>query len=249
VLAVVDSVRGASLPGGFLPSASPRPIDASVAVVVFLGAWVAAQLVASIVLAVVHGTGTGTDPTFAAMAVALAGAWSTYLAAMWMASQRAGSGDVVADYGIRFRPIDVVGLGIGAVCSLVLIRVVYLPLEAIWPATFNEERLTENAEDLVARADGSTWLVVLVVVVGAPLVEELFYRGLLQRSLAARYHEAAVVVAVAAVFAVVHFRAVEIPGLFAIGLVFGWAALRTDRLGMAIAIHAGFNAVGIAQAL
>jgi uncharacterized protein len=247
---VVDSARGgASLPGGFLPSASPRPIDASVAAAVFLGAWIVAQIVASIVLAAVHGTDTTTDPTFTTTAVALAGAWSTYLAAMWLASQRAGSGDVVADYGIRFRPVDLVGLGIGAVCSLVLIRVVYLPLEAIWPSTFSEERLTENAEELVARAEGTTWLVLVVVVVGAPLVEELFYRGLLQRSLAARYHEVLVVVAVAALFALVHFRPVEIPGLFAIGLVFGWAALRTDRLGMAIMIHAGFNAVGIAQAL
>jgi membrane protease YdiL (CAAX protease family) len=247
---VVDSARGsASLPGGFLPSVSPRPIDAPTAAVVFVGAWLAAQIVASIVLSVLHGTTTTTDPSFQVTAAALAGAWATYLAAMWLASQRAGSGSVVADYGIWFRPVDVLGLGIGALCSLVLIRLVYLPLEAIWPATFSEDRLTENAEDLVARADGSTWLVVVVVVIGAPIVEELFYRGLLQRSLAARYREGLVVVAVAAVFAIVHFRPVEIPGLFAIGLVFGIAAVWTGRLGMAIAIHAGFNAVGIVQAL
>lgn len=247
---MVESARGsASLPGGFLPSASPRPIDAPTAAVVFLGAWLAAQIVASIVLSVLDGTATTTDPSFQVTAAALAGAWATYLTAMWLASQRAGSGSVVADYGIRFRPVDVLGLGIGALCSLVLIRLVYLPLEAIWPATFSEERLTENAEDLVARADGSTWLVVIVVVIGAPVVEELFYRGLLQRSLAARYREGFVVVAVAAVFAIVHFRPVEIPGLFAIGLVFGVAALWTGRLGMAMTIHAGFNAVGIVQAL
>ena len=38
--------------GGFLPSAAPRPIDASTAVVTFLGAWVVAQLVSSVILAV-----------------------------------------------------------------------------------------------------------------------------------------------------------------------------------------------------
>lgn len=247
---MVESVHGgASLPGGFLPSASARPIDANTAVAVFLGAWVVSQVVAAIVLVVLHGAETSTDPTFTVTVTALAGAWSVQLAAMWLASQRAGSGDVVTDYGIRFRTVDGVGLAIGALCSLVLIRVVYLPLEAIWPDTFSEERLTENAENLVARAEGSTWLVVLVVVVGAPLVEELFYRGLLQRSLAARYRDGLVVVVVAALFAVVHFRPVEFPGLFAIGIVFGVAALRTHRLGMPIAIHAGFNAVGIAQAL
>ncbi len=245
---MVDSARGsASLPGGFLPSAAPRPIDAPTAAATFLGAWLAAQIVASlIVVAVADRTD---DPSFGVTALALVGAWTTYLAAMWLASQRAGSGSMVADYGLRFRPIDVVGLGIGVLCSLVLIRLVYLPLEALWPATFSQTKLNENAQDLVDSAGGSAWVVVAVVVVGAPLMEELFYRGLLQRSLASRYSEGLVVVGVAALFALVHFRPIEIPGLFVIGLVFGFVALRTGRLGMAIMIHAGFNATGILQAL
>lgn len=247
---MVDSARGsASLPGGFLPSAAPRPIDAPTGAATFVGAWLVAQIVASIIVLVLHGSDRSTDPTFGVTAVALAGAWTTYLVAMWLASQRAGSGSVVADYGLWFRAIDVLGLGIGVLCSLVLIRLVYLPLEALWPSTFSETRLNENAQDLVDSASGSTWLVVAVVVVGAPLMEELFYRGLLQRSLASRYDEGLVVVGVAAVFALVHFRPIEIPGLFVIGLVFGFVALRTGRLGMAIMIHAGFNATGILRAL
>ena len=115
-------------------------------------------------------------------------------------------------------------MAIGAGSQLVLIRVVYLPLEALWPGTFTEDRLTENAQDLVDRAGGaSTLLLFAVVVIGAPVVEELFYRGLLQRSLAARFNEGAVLVAVAAIFATVHFRPVEFPGLFVFGLVLGWA--------------------------
>jgi membrane protease YdiL (CAAX protease family) len=245
---VVDSARGsASLPGGFLPSAAPRPIDARTAAATFLGAWLAAQIVASLILVAVADRAT--DPSFGVTALALVGAWTTYLVAMWLASQRAGSGSMVADYGLWFRPIDAVGVGIGVLCSLVLIRIVYLPLEALWPTTFSEARLNENAQDLVDSAGGSTWTVVAVVVVGAPLMEELFYRGLLQRSLASRYSDWLAVVGVAALFALVHFRPIEIPGLFVIGLVFGFAALRTGRLGMAIMIHVGFNATGILQAL
>jgi membrane protease YdiL (CAAX protease family) len=247
---VVDSARGsASLPGGFLPSAAPRPIDARTAAATFLGAWLIAQIVASVVVVVLHGSDAGTDPTFSITALALVGAWTTYLVAMWMASQRAGSGSMVADYGLWFRWIDVLGIAIGVLCSLVLIRIVYLPLEALWPTTFSEDRLNENARELVDRAGSSTWVVLLVVVVGAPVMEELFYRGLLQRSLASRFNEGLVVVGVALLFATVHFRPIEIPGLFVIGLVFGVAALRTGRLGMAIMIHAGFNATGILQAL
>jgi membrane protease YdiL (CAAX protease family) len=228
-----------------LRSTAPHPIDASTAVFTFVGAWVVAQIVSSVILLVLHGD-TATDPSFAALAVALVGAWSSYLVAMWIASQRAGSRDPITDYGIEVRLPDLLGLGVGALAQLVLIRIVYLPLEALWPATFSEDRLTENAQDLVDRAgDGSMWLLVLVVVFAAPLVEELFYRGLLQRPLAARFSQVPVVVGVAAVFALVHFRPAEFPGLFAVGLLFGWSALRWDRLGPAIMIHVGFNLTGL----
>ena len=248
---MVDSARsGASLPGGFLPSAAPRPIDAQTAVTVFVGAWLVAQIVASVVVAVLAGSDSSSDPAFSVTVVARAGAWTTYLVAMWTTSQRAGSGSMTADYGLWVRWVDVLGLGVGVLGNLVLIRLVYLPLEAIWPATFSDDRLNENARDLVDRASGSsTVLLVLVVVIGAPVVEELFYRGLLQRSLASRFNEGAVLVVVAFVFAVVHFRPIEIPGLFVIGLVFGFAALRSGRLGPAIMIHAGFNATGLLLAL
>lgn len=231
--------------GGFLRSAAPHTIDAGAAVFAFVGAWVVAQIVSSLILLVLHGD-PDTDPSFAVLAVALLGAWSSYLVGMWILSQRAGSRDPIADYGIEIRWPDMLGLGVGAVAQLVLIRVVYLPLEALWPDTFSEDRLTENAQDLVDRAgDGSVWLLVLVVVIGAPLVEELFYRGLLQRSLAARFSHGPVLVGVAALFAVVHFRPAEFPGLFAIGLLFGWSALRWNRLGPAIMVHVGFNLTGL----
>lgn len=208
----------------------------------FVGAWVAAQAVSTVILAALGNGYAATEVSFGVLVVALLGAWASYLVGMGIASQRAGSGQVIADYGITFRWIDLAGLAIGAGAQLVVIRVVYLPLEALWPDTFTQDRLTENAQDLVDRAGGaSTLLLVAVVVIGAPLIEELFYRGLLQRSLAARFNEGAVLVAVATTFAAVHFRPIEFPGLFVFGLILGWAALRTDRLGMAITIHVGFN--------
>jgi membrane protease YdiL (CAAX protease family) len=213
---------------------------------VFVGSWVVAQLVSSVILVALGDGDAATEVSFGVLAVALCGAWASYLIGMWLASERAGSGSFIADYGVAFRWVDLAGLGVGAGAQLVLIRVVYLPLEGLWPDTFSEDRLTENAQDLVDRAGGaSTWLLIGVVVLGAPIVEELFYRGLLQRSLAARFNEGAVLVVVAAVFAVVHFRPIEIPGLFVFGLLLGWAALRTHRLGPAITIHVGFNLTGL----
>lgn len=232
--------------GGFLPSAAPRPIEASTAVVTFVGAWIAAQVISSVILVALGDGDASSEVSFGVLAAALGGAWAAYLVGMWVASERAGSGSMVADYGLWFRWVDLVGLAVGAGAQLVVIRVVYLPLEALWPDTFSEDRLTENAQDLVDRAGGaSTVLLVAVVVIGAPIVEELFYRGLLQRSLADRFNEGAVLVFVAAVFAAVHFRPIEFPGLFVFGLMLGWAALRYRRLGPAITIHVGFNLTGL----
>jgi membrane protease YdiL (CAAX protease family) len=214
----------------------------------WLGAWLVGNVVGSFVLVAVNGGSADDAPIWATVLGALL-LWVPFLVALTWLSRTDGTGDPVADYGLRFEPIDLVGLVIGVLGQLVLIRLVYLPLEAIWPDTFSQDRLQENARDLWDRADG-VWLValVLVVVVGAPLVEELVYRGLLQGAMVRRLDDVLAVVVVAAWFAVIHFRPVEYPGLFAIGLVFGVCALVTRRLGMSVMAHLAFNAVGLALA-
>ncbi|NND74658.1 MAG: CPBP family intramembrane metalloprotease [Ilumatobacter sp.] len=228
------------------PSASPSPIDVRTAILTFVGAWVVAQLLTSIVLTIFGETGDPSSIPIGVLAVALAVTWSVYVASMWFASDRSGTADPIADFGIVVVPLDLLGLGIGVLAQLVVVRLVYLPLENWWPDTFTNDDLQRNAEDLVDRAGGiTTLLLVAIVVIGAPVVEELFYRGLLQRSLLARINDSVVVVGVAAVFALIHFRPVEYPGLFAFGLIVGAAAKLTGRLGPSIMIHVGFNATGL----
>jgi len=249
--AVSGPPRRASHPvrSAIRPSATPVPIEPRVAVVVFAASWMAAQLLSAVALAIFGGGESVAETPIGVLAVSLLAAWSAYLGGMWYASQRAGTGDPVADYGITFAPIDAAGVAIGVLSQLVLVGIVYLPLEALWPDTFTDDRLQENARDLVDRADGgSIVLLVLIVVVGAPVVEELFYRGLLQRPLVARFSDALVVIGVAALFALVHFRPVEYPGLFAFGLVLGTCAALTDRLGLPIVTHMSFNLTGLVLA-
>ncbi len=233
------------------PSIGWGAVDAPTAVATFLVAWVLAQFASFAVLAAFGEAGDpATTIPIAVLGAALLATWSVYVGSMWVSSYRSGTGDFVADYAVRVRPVDAIGLVIGALSQLLLVPLVYWPLQQIWPDAFSDEKLQETAKDLVDRAEGgSVVLLVLLVVVGAPVVEELFYRGLLQGSLAARYRPTVVVVGVAAVFALIHFRPVEYPGLFAFGLVLGVCALRTGRLGMPIAAHVGFNASGLAVAL
>lgn len=233
------------------PSTGVQPIDSRAAVATFLVAWVLAQFASFAVLSAFGEAGVPIDEiSIRVLAAGLITTWSVYLASMWITSRQVGSGDFAADYRLRFAPVDAVGLGIGVLSQLVLVNLVYIPLRMAWPETFSDDRLKETAQGLVDRASGSTTvLLVLLVVVGAPLVEELFYRGLLQRSLAARFNDVVVLVVVAAVFAAIHFRPVEFPGLFVFGLVLGGCLQWSGRLGTPIMAHVGFNATGLVLVL
>jgi len=210
----------------------------------FLGGWLVGNVLGG--LAIAFFAADAADPTIPVLAISLLALWSAEIVACVLASRSIGTGDVRADLGLFARPIDLLGVPIGVAAQLVLIPLVYVPLVEIWPETFTQERLEETARDLVDRADGGMIvLLALLVVIGAPLVEEVLYRGLLQRPALERFPRWIVIVAVAAVFALFHFRPIEFVGLFVAGLVFGACAARTGRLGMAITAHVAFNATGV----
>jgi uncharacterized protein len=221
-------------------------IDVRVAAAVWFTAWLGGQLVFTVVAAVAGGSGDDGMLPIGTLAIGIVATWCAYLAGLWWASEHAGSGDFRTDYALRFAPGDLVGVPIGVLTQLVVVPLVYVPLRALWPDTFTEDRLQETAKDLVDRASGATVVVlVVVIVVGAPVVEELVYRGLLQNAFATRISETLALVAAAAWFALIHFRPVEYPGLFVAGLVFGACLFATRRLGTAIVTHAAFNATGL----
>jgi uncharacterized protein len=217
-----------------------------IAITVWGVAWVTGQLLFQLVASTSGDSSDDATLPIATLAIGVVATWCAYLAGLWWASDRAGSGNFVSDYGLEFQPIDVIGVPIGLLTQLVLVPLVYVPLRAWWPETFSDDRLEETARDLVDRADGAAVVVLVIVVVGgAPIVEELVYRGLLQGSFVARISELPALLASASWFAVIHFRPVEYPGLFVAGLVFGMCAITTGRLGMSIVTHAAFNATGL----
>ena len=215
----------------------------------FAGAWLGGQLLVLVVLGIGGYTETDDVPIWVLFLAQLL-AWSVFIVAMEVASDRNGSGNFVNDYQVRFSPVDVLGIPVGVLTQLVVLPLIYKPLERIWEGTFTDDKLSENAKDLVDHASGGGMvLLVLMVCVGAPIVEELVYRGLLQGSFAARFNNVPAWLAASAIFALIHFRPVEYPGLLAIGLVCGYCAMSTGRLGMAMVCHAGFNVTGLLLAL
>lgn len=213
----------------------------------WLGAYLAA-LVATAVLAGLAGVAGGAErPMWFVGASALA-LWAPFLVGIRLASRRAGEGPFLAAHGLRVRAVDALGVPIGVASQLVLVGLVTAPFRRAFPDAFSDDAVVERARALVDAARGP-WMLVLVgvVVVGAPLVEELFYRGFAQRRLAAVVHPVAAWCAVAVWFAAVHLRLAEFPGLFAFALVLGGCWHATRRLGMPLVAHVAFNATGLAM--
>ena len=192
------------------------------------------------------GASLADDLTIVELSVSTAAAWIVLMLGLAVASRKFGSGAPISDFRLGFRPIDLVGVPIGAATQLVLVPLVYVPLRGLWPDAFSNEQIEERAQDLVDRAGGANAvLLVLVVVVGAPIVEELVYRGLLQRSLTSAVGAAGGLTFAAAWFSLIHFSPVLYPGLFVAGVIFGGGLLLTGRIGMGIVTHASFNAAGL----
>ena len=226
------------------PARGTAGIDIRTASLVWLLTWLVGNLLGSLIITV--GGGAGDDPPLWVSVVGAVCLWVPMLAGLWYLSDRLGSGSVPRDFGLRFRPIDLIGIPIGVLSQLVLLRLLYWPLEQWWPSTFGRDRIEQSARDLSDAAHGGWYvLLVLIVVVGAPIVEELMYRGLLQGAFTRRLDDVVGVVLVAAWFAIIHFRPVEYAGLFVFGLVLGTCALRTRRLGMSVLTHMAFNATGL----
>ncbi|HUF99964.1 MAG TPA: type II CAAX endopeptidase family protein [Ilumatobacter sp.] len=209
--------------------------------------WVLGMLVLGPLVVVATGASLGDDLSVPQLAAATAVGWAMFAGALVVASRRAGCGDFAADYAFAFRPIDLVGIPVGVGLQIGLIPLMYRPLRSLWPTTFSTEEVEQRAQDLVDRAgDRWAWLLVLVVVVGAPIVEELVYRGLLQRSISRSVGLPSGLLLTSLWFAVIHPSAVEYPGLIVAGLVFGAGVVFTGRIGMGIATHVAFNAAGLA---
>jgi uncharacterized protein len=178
-------------------------------------------------------------------AIAQTGLWAGLLGVPLVAARLKGNGPV-RDFGIVARGSDWLrGLAIGAAVQFVLIPLLYLPIFTWLDVT--TEDLEEPARGLTDRATDPVGVVLLVLIVGigAPIIEEIFYRGLLQRSLVNRFGVRVGIVGSAVLFGLSHFQLLQLPALVVLGLVLGYMTERYGRLGPAIFTHMAFNMVTV----
>jgi membrane protease YdiL (CAAX protease family) len=235
-----------------LPDVPERPIPLGAAVLTWLLAWLLGMLVVAAGVLAAFGV-DGDDYSIAQLALAISASWIVFIVALVLVSHRYGSGDAWGDFighfAVAWKPVDLLGVPVGVATQLAL-PAFYWPLRELWPSTFSSEEIEERAQELADKAGGaSTLLLFLVVAAGAPLVEELMYRGLLQRATARVVGVWGGLVLASLFFALVHPSPVEYPGLFVAGLVFGiWLAV-TGRIGGSIITHVAFNVTGLVLTL
>ncbi len=207
----------------------------------------ALAVVATVVVFGIAGWESSADVPLWAGALLQVPLWGGWLAAVFLAGRNKGHG-VADDFGWSFRTSDVpLGLLIGVVMQVVVLPILYLPLLRLLGST--PEELSAPAKELTSKAEGTVgWIVLaLIVVVGAPIVEELFYRGLFLRALRKRgIPDVWSCVISGAVFGAMHFQPLQFAGLFVLGTVLALLAVRTGRLGLSIVTHMAFNATTVA---
>jgi membrane protease YdiL (CAAX protease family) len=186
----------------------------------------------------------------------LVGLWVGFFGAPWVASRTQGTRHFLADLGVRFRWVDLwgLGMGVGAQYAIVLL---YLPFQHdIHNFNAPNQKLTGGAHGV------GVLVVVLATVILAPAMEELFFRGLVFKALArlftplgpgtTRARGVGVVLAVIAdglLFGLAHFEWVQFAGLALFGALLAAISYRSGRLGMNMLAHASFNLVAVVTIL
>lgn len=219
--------------------------------------WVAAVAVAGMAVGValavllalaVDATGAG---SLVVLSAGVVGLYGTLLVTCALVVAKTGTGrGFAADLGLRLRWGDVwrgflLGLGARAVSLLVVLPMVLL----------DEDLAGTNlpSRDDLAGGTGVAVGIFLMAVVAAPVVEEIFFRGLVQRSLETVVPAWVAIGGAAILFGLAHAsidlgagNASVIVATAAAGAVFGRAARRNGRLGPSIAGHAWFNLPAVA---
>ena len=204
-----------------------------------------ANICGSVVIALLGYAGADAVPTWV-LALSALTLWGPYIGVLIWLSKRQGSGNFAQDFAIRFQAKDLWGIPLGMASQLLLVVLVTLPFQWMFPSLFNKEAVEKRANDLFDAAQGA-WIILLfvIVVICAPLVEEIVYRGFVQHNLAVAYGARISLLLASFWFAAVHLQLAEFPGLFAFALVLGLCFSRTKRLGLSIVTHVSFNATAL----
>ncbi|HVA44170.1 MAG TPA: CPBP family glutamic-type intramembrane protease [Acidimicrobiales bacterium] len=174
------------------------------------------------------------------------GLWIGFLGAVVVASRRNGTSSLTTDYGLSWPRLSDLGLGVvGGVAGRMIPTVLALLIALAGGLSSSASRQAPTILGTQPQGDFGWAVVVLLAVVGAPLVEELLFRGLIQGAFSRRTGAVPAIFITALIFSFAHIFN-EGPAapllIFPSGLILGYLRYRTGRLAAGMLAHATFNA-------
>lgn len=183
-----------------------------------------------------------TNPPWWSNALGLVGLWAGMGGAILYSRSQGALPALDRQWALRATDVVYVVVGVG--CQF-LVDLAYAP--------FHFKGLEKPVNHLFASSHGATFaLVAVMTTVGAPIVEEMFFRGVLFRALDdglsrifAHAGSIAATVLSACLFALAHGEPLQFVGLAFLGVVLAVLVKRTGRLTPSIITHVSFNAVAM----
>lgn len=173
------------------------------------------------------------------------GLWIGMLGSAIYVSRRFGTSSLSRDFTLGIRWADV--------APGILVAVVGTALSVIASTAFAGTRFAgTNTQILTGQRHNSAGIaaVTVIVAVGAPFFEELFFRGLIRTALVGRFGPTGAIIGQGLLFGLAHYQPANglgnvsiIVTIVALGIVLGYTARRTGRLGAGMIGHGLFNLV------
>jgi uncharacterized protein len=146
---------------------------------------------------------------------------------------------------LGFGPFDWNTLGLG--CGLLIASYLVILGHNIVLTLLGVNTQGEQILQLFGALDSPLWFIVVGVIV-APVVEELFFRGFLFQGFRQRYGWVNGALLSSAVFAVAHLDPVALIPTFILGMLLAYMYHRTDSVWIPILLHVLVNGMGLCAA-
>lgn len=171
--------------------------------------------------------------------IALVVAGALTIAILWLHLRKDGRHRSIGLFARSRLPLGTtIGRGIGLMVAALIVSAIYNAVVL---------KGKDSQADTKAIIDGlkspvGVLLGFFAIVVVAPIVEELLFRGYLQTALTRRMKPWMAIAISSAVFGAIHFQPLAFPILALLGAVFGYLYHRTGSLKVNIALHMANNA-------
>lgn len=221
------------------PPPSPRPavpwrardvwLGAIAAAVILAAAWGLAYLVASLASAPAPGLWLVLFPAVFEL---------LFLVPVWWFS--------VHKYGASLRDLGFVSFRVSTLGMGVALLVAVYFVNAVYAIVLQQYGLQVQSDISPAiEALSSPWPLFFVIVVIAPVAEEVFFRGFVFAGLRGRFGWGAAAAVSAAMFAAFHLELTFFIPAFLLGFLFAYVYHRSNSIWPGMILHVVFNSVGV----